>query len=84
MPKMHNPLFFKYLLICSFPGCQGKQEVEQAETAGWTLGQTLPEDPSCPDVGRCPMCKRHQMKVTRVPDRAKVKGPKGWDKIPTK
>ena len=83
MPKMYNPLFFKYLLACQHPGCKGGQEIEQAESAGWMLGQVIPEDPSHPDVGHCLRCKRYMMKVVRAPEPAQPKGPKGWNKIPT-
>lgn len=83
MPKLHNPLFFAYRMECTHPGCHGKAEIEQAESAGWQLGMIIPEDHSHPGVGRCPVCKRHKMRITKVPPPPKVIGPKGWEKIPT-
>lgn len=83
MPKMVNPLFFGYRLACTFPGCYGKALIEQAESAGWTMGSIIPEDSSYPDVGRCPVCKRHVMKVVLVPPSPKPIEPVGWTKIPT-
>lgn len=83
MPKMVNPLFFAYRLVCSMPGCHGKALVEQAMSAGWAEGDILPHDPTHPEVGRCPVCKRHRMKVTNVPTPKKPQPPKGWTKIPS-
>ncbi len=80
---MVNPLFFAYRLECTHPGCHGKAEIEQAMSAGWTLGMIIPFDSTHHDVGRCPVCKRHQMKVVKVPPPPKEKGPFGWTKVPT-
>lgn len=83
MPAIYNPIFFKYGLGCTFPGCQGRQEVEQATSAGWTLGYKIPEDTSNPEVGKCPMCRRYSMVVTRAPDPVEPEKPIGWAKVPT-
>jgi hypothetical protein len=83
MPKMVNDLFYPYRLACTHPGCNGMQLVEQAMTAGWTLDALIPEDPSHPDVGRCPRCKRCKMKVVVAPPPPKPKPPKGFTRIPT-
>jgi hypothetical protein len=80
---MVNPLFFEYKLVCSHPGCFGKAALEQAMSAGWTLGSVIPEDPTNSDVGRCPVCKRHKMKVMNEPPPKKLQLPVGWTKIPS-
>ncbi len=84
MPKMVNPLFFPYSLACTHAGCQGKQLIEQAQSAGWVLGMIIPEDSSNPEVGRCPKCRRCKMKVVNAPEPPKPKGPIGWTKVPEK
>jgi hypothetical protein len=83
MAKLNNPIFFNYHLVCTFSGCGGGYKIEQAESAGWTLGMILPEDRSHPDVGRCPKCKRYMMKVATAPEPPKPEKPVGWTKIPT-
>ena len=83
MPKLHNKLFVEYELTCTHPGCFGKRKIEQAESAGWQLGSILPEDRTHPDVGKCIVCKRYKMRVTKAPEPVKPKGPVGWTKIPT-
>lgn len=84
MPAIHNPIFFKYLLECTHPGCTGKLEIEYPQNGGWALGGLVPEDPSHPEVGRCSKCKRYKMKVVRVPDPPAPMKPVGWNKVPTK
>ena len=84
MSKMVNPLFTEYKLVCQHPGCYGKKLIEMAQSAGWTVGQVLPEDQSHPDVGRCPVCKRHKMKVVAGPPAPAEVKPKGWTRIPEK
>jgi hypothetical protein len=84
MPKVENPIFFKYRLSCTFPGCNGVQLVEQAMSAGWAKGSVVPHDPSHPDVARCPRCKRHMMKVSNEPPPPPPINPVGWERIPTK
>lgn len=82
MPAIYNPIFFKYRLECTHPGCSGRQEVDQATSAGWTLGMLIPEDASHPEVGRCPMCKRNKMKVVKAPEPPAPRKPVGWNKVP--
>jgi hypothetical protein len=82
-PTTPNPVFAPYDLECSWPGCGGKQKVEQAHSAGLRVGDLVPMDGSDPSYGRCPMCKRHAMKVKKGPEPAKPKGPKGFTKVPT-
>ena len=84
MPAIHNPLFTKYGLACTWPGCTGKTQVEQAMSAGWSVGYLVPEDPSHPEVGRCPRCRRCMMKVVTAPEPPLPPKPVGWNKIPTK
>lgn len=83
MGEIYNPLFFKYLLACTWPNCNGRAEVDQAMSAGWTLGYMVPEDPTHPEIGKCPRCRRYKMKVVRVPDPPVPVKPAGWNKIPT-
>lgn len=83
MPRLHNPLFVEYVLVCTHPGCIGRRTIEQAESAGWRVGDIIPEDSTHPDVGRCIVCKRHKMKVVKAPEPPVPPGPKGWTRIPT-
>ncbi len=83
MPKLVSPIFAEYRLACTHPGCFGKVILEQAESAGWKLGQVISEDLSYPSLGRCPVCKRHKMKVVKAPEPPKPTGLKGWTKVPT-
>jgi len=83
VPKLVNPIFQEFVLQCSHPGCCGKLTIEHPVNAGWTLGMIVPEDSSCPAVARCPMCKRHKMKIVKAPEPKKPTGPVGWNKIPS-
>jgi hypothetical protein len=83
VPKLVNPIFQEYTLECTTPDCKGKRTFEHAVNAGWTLGMIVPEDFTCPDLARCFMCKRHQMKVVKAPEPKKPQGPVGWNKIPS-
>jgi len=83
MPPRKNPLFVPYILACTHPGCTGRQKIEQALSAGLTLGSLVPVDPADPAYGRCPKCRRNVMKVMEAPAPVKPPPPKGFSKIPT-
>lgn len=83
MPKLVSKLFSEYTLECSWKGCPGKRIVEYPMNGGWEVGMIVPEDSSHPDVGRCPMCKRHIMRVTKGPEKPPPPKPKGWNRVPT-
>jgi hypothetical protein len=78
MPKMVNALFKEHELQCTFPGCGFKQLLDQAESAGWKVGDIVPFSRAHPEIGRCNKCKRHMMKVTKAPEPPLQPGPKGW------
>lgn len=79
-----NPLFAKYKLACTFPGCTGKSIVEQAQSAGLQLGELVPEDSANPNFARCPRCRRCLMKVVEGPPLPDPKGPEGFTRLPTR
>ena len=80
----YNPIFGEYEAACTQTGCQGRLILEQAQSAGWRLGELIPYSPGEPVMGRCPVCKSHKMKVTRVPQPPPVKLPPGFTRIPSK
>jgi len=82
MPRLYNPLFAEYKLECTHPGCHGRRTVQQAMNAGLKLGDIIPEDLTVPDFGRCPMCRRHIMKIVKAPEPPKPPGVKGWNRVP--
>ncbi len=82
-PVVPNPVFAKYKLVCTYPGCKGAQQIEQAQSAGLRIGDLVPEDPGNFHYARCPRCKRTQMRVVEAPEPPKPKTPVGWTKIPT-
>lgn len=73
----------KYTLECQHPGCGGKLIAEQNHGVGWSVGTIVPMDPSVPTYGRCPRCKRYNLKVTKAPEPPPPAKPKGFTKIPT-
>lgn len=79
-----NPLWVKYKLRCSHPGCPGTRIAEQAATAGLKVGDTVPDDPTDFEFGRCPRCRRTKMVVVEGPPPPKPQLPTGWNKIPDK
>lgn len=74
----------QYRTRCRHPRCPGERVFEYARSAGLQLGQVLTQDPSVPGFGRCPHCKRYQMKVVEVPAAPPPLKPKGFTKVPTK
>lgn len=82
MPAPGNPLFFKYELRCTHPGCPGKRLVDQAISANWQLGDVIDQNPQDDSV-RCPLCKRTKMKVASLPPQKEPTPPVGWTKVPT-
>ena len=83
MAEIVNPLFFKYELVCTHPGCKGRRIEDQGLSAGLRLGELVPGDPSRFEYARCPICKRCLMKVNNEPPRPKNKQIKGFTKLPT-
>ena len=79
-----DPLAGKYRLKCTAEGCPGEHDAVQNYGAGWKLGDVIPMDPTNPLYGRCPQCKRYNMKVVKVPEAPLPVPPKGFTKIPTK
>lgn len=73
----------KYLLKCTHPGCYGEVIAQMNLGVGWSVGQVIPMDPSRPEIARCPICKRHKMRVESEPEKPKPPGPKGFTKVPT-
>lgn len=84
MPVIRNPIFAHFTLSCTQDGCGGMQKVEQAASAGLTLGSMVPVDPQNPAFGRCPKCRRNSMKVMEVPAPRRSQSQTGFTKIPTK
>lgn len=80
--RSSDDLYGDYTLACSHPGCAGKSIQQQAISSGLRPGDLVPEDPSDPSFARCPLCKRHQMKVLTIPSPATQRAPNGFSKIP--
>lgn len=83
-PVTQNVLFYPYRLQCTYGLCRGEKLVEQAMSAGWSLGDVLPEDPTCPDLVCCPRCRRSQMRVVDAPTAPSPPEPRGFTRIPTR
>jgi hypothetical protein len=83
-PVQPNEIFTKYRLVCSHPGCKGRQEIDQAQSAGLQVGSIVPDHPQDFHFGRCPICKRTGMRVVQGPPVPAPQKPKGWVRIPTK
>lgn len=84
MPR--DPLLFAYKLVCTFPECPGgpgEKTVWNSASAGWRTGDLVPIDPSDFDIGKCPNCGRHIMRVTNAPPPVPPGNPpEGFWKIP--
>lgn len=80
---MSDDLYFTYQLLCTHEGCGGALLQTQGVSAGYTIGALVPFDPSLPAYGRCPRCKRHQMKVSTAPTPPPPPGPVGFTRIPS-
>ena len=82
MAAIQNPLFDKHEAHCSYAGC-GKGHIifEEAGSAGYKIGDVLPKGTDL-TYGKCPLCRRYQMKVVKIPERSKPAAPKGWSSIP--
>ncbi len=78
----NNPIFAAFEAKCSFEGCLGKIKFEEAQSAGLKIGDKLVFQSSNPVYGRCPICKRHMMVVTKAPQPPQPPPPKGFSKIP--
>ena len=71
-----------YELVCTEFGCKGHRVVDMHLSAGWTIGKVVKSDPSNPDQYKCPLCKRSQMKVSKVPTLSGSQPLKGFSKLP--
>lgn len=78
-----NPMFAKYRLSCTHPGCGAIRWIEQAFSAGLREGDMVPPDPSDPVFARCQRCQRYKMKVVEGPPQSEPLLPEGFTKIPT-
>lgn len=85
-PRVHprvEALYGKFEAECTWHPCKGKLKFETSHSAGLKLGDTIPDDPRDANFGRCPICRRTRMRVTKVPEVRPPPGPKGFTKIPT-
>lgn len=73
----------RYRARCQQPNCPGERVFDFPRSGGLEIGQVMPADPSVPGFGRCPHCKRYQMKVTETPVKPPPPKPKGFTKVPT-
>lgn len=83
-----NPLFGKYEAVCSFADrrankCKGRIIFEESHSARYVIGSPVPRGTN-PSYGKCPLCKRYMMLVTKVPELQAPPGPVGFSSIPTK
>lgn len=83
MRQAYNPIFAKFEARCTHPDCKGHIIFEEAHSVGLKIDDMLLYQSSNPAYGRCPLCKRHMMKVSKIPELPAPKGPKGFSKIPT-
>lgn len=73
-----------YETRCQVQGCLGKAIEYRPPGEGWRPGMMVQEDPTDPVIGRCPMCKRYRMMVTRAPELPPPQGPEGFWRLPTR
>jgi len=78
-----NPIFAQFEARCTFEDCKGRIIFDEAHSAGLKIGDKLQFQSSNPVYGRCPLCKRHMMQITKAPESPKPKPPVGFTKIPT-
>lgn len=83
MRAAKNPLFAQFEARCTFGGCNGRILFDEAQSAGLKVGDKLTYQSSNPTYGRCPLCQRHMMQISRAPEAPKPKPPTGFTKIPT-
>ena len=83
-PQYTGPSESEFQTKCQFPGCPGIGIEWRIISEGWYAGMMIPEDPTNPQIGLCPKCRRHQMMVVRVPDLPPVNDPRGFWRFPTK
>lgn len=73
-----------YTLTCQHKGCGASRIIQQAASAGLSLGSMVPKSLADPDYGRCLRCKRYKMKITGAPAPPEPVKPLGFTRIPTK
>ena len=83
MTESNTGIFAKYKAKCTHPSCPGELSFEHAQSAGLRYGGIIQYDPTVPGFGRCPHCKRYQMRVIETPDPPPIQGPRGFSKLPT-
>jgi len=77
-----NPLFATYEARCTHEDCAGVLKFEEGQSAGLAPGKIIPFTSSNPAYGRCPICLRHKMMVTKGPPPPEPAPLKGFSKIP--
>jgi hypothetical protein len=82
-PRM-DALFGQFEAVCTWQGCNGKLKFENAHSGGLRVGDMVYQDHRDMFFGRCPHCKRYQMKVVKAPEVQLPPGPKGFTRIPIK
>ena len=80
-----GPVDAEYTAECQTPECnKHKALIYRMPLEGWRIGMMILMDPSSPEVGWCPLCKRHNMMVTLCPPLPVPEGPKGFWRLPQK
>jgi hypothetical protein len=79
----NNQIFTAFEAKCSHEECPGRIKFDEAHSAGLKVGDTMIFQSSEPSYGRCPICKRHKMVITKGPPPPKPQPPKGFTKNPT-
>jgi len=77
-------IYGDYTAACTFNGCPGTRKFTQGLSAKLTPGDMVPYDQSQPEFGKCPICKRHMMRVATAPALPPPILPKGFSAIPTR
>lgn len=77
-----NALFTSYEAQCSQEGCPGRLKFDESQSAGLAPGKIIPFTSANPAYGRCPICLRHKMTVTKGPPPPEPAPLKGFSKIP--
>lgn len=83
MVKNDDGFYVEYRAKCTHGGCKGTLKLTQAISAGWRLGDMVPEDSTNHTYGRCPHCKRYKMQIVQVPGIKPPAKTRGFTKIPT-
>ena len=86
-PASRDPFSGQFELACTFVcplngPCQGRRIMYHSLSAGWVLGNIVEEYSMDPNFARCPLCKRHIMKVVKVPEEKPKTALKGFTEVP--